>query len=291
MSRLFERDYVLRVDTLEITKLDIAFRIQRTLKSQPNKAEFRVWNLNPDHRGELDRQRDRLGKKANPVHVELEVGYVGSRHLIYSGDLTIVYSEHEGPDVITYIASGDGSVAWKASRVNFGVGAGTTVADTLKKLAKSMVLGKGNINEVLSGATIPNNGATFSEGTTVSGSAREEFSRLADSAGLEWSIQGGVIQVKEKGKALSQSAILLTPDNGLIGSPTVETSPPDPTKTKKKEKHVKCKALMIPGMVPGRKVQLKTESFDGTYEISEVNYQGDTTGSEWGADLKLRPAA
>jgi hypothetical protein len=291
MSRLFDRDYVLRVDALEITRLDIAFRVQRTLKAHPNKAEIRVWNLNQEHRGELDRQRDRLGKKQTPVHVELEVGYAGSRHLIYSGDLTIVYSEHDGPDIVTYITSGDGSVAWKTSRVNFGVSAGTQVKDTLKKIAKSMTLGKGNLDEVLRTASLPNVGATFSEGTTVSGAAREEFSRLADAAGFEWSIQNGVIQVKEKGKPLTQSAIRLTPESGLIGSPTVETSPPNPGKTKKQEKAVKCRALMIPGMVPGRKVQLESESFDGTYEITEVMYQGDTAGQEWGADLKLRPAA
>jgi hypothetical protein len=76
----------------------------------------------------------------------------------------------------------------------------------------------------------------------------------------------------------------------LIGSPTVETSPPDPKKTKKQEKHVKCKVLMIAGMVPGRKVRLKSDSFDGTYEITEVLYEGDTMGQDWGADLKLRPA-
>ncbi len=295
MTALFNRAYTLRLGGLELSGLDIAFKIQRTLRPEPNRAEIIVWNLNEEHRKQLDGQKDRVGRRSDPIHVELEAGYADAQHLIFVGDLTVTYSERDGADIATHIAAGDGSLSWRSARVNFSVQPGTSVKDVLIKTGKAFISGKGNVSDSLNQLSnvikIESQGNTFPEGTTISGSAVEEFQRLCDSAGLEWSIQNGIIQVKQKGKPLKQSAIDLTPETGLIGSPSVETSPPDPNKKKKQEKVVKCEALMIPGMVPGRKVHLKSESFDGTYEIWEVVYEGDTRGEKWGADLKLRPVS
>lgn len=293
MSRLFNRAYVLRIDTLEISGLDIAFKIQKTLKPQPNKADIIVWNLTADHRKQLEGQRDRLGKRSAPVHVELEAGYDNDTHLIFTGDLSVVFSERDGADIATHVEAGDGSLSWRQARANFSFQSGTSIKDVLGGVGKALLTGKGNVNDSLNKIgnliKIDSEGGTFPEGTTVSGSAVEEFQRICDSAGLEWSIQNGVIQVKQKGKPLSQSAIELTPETGLLGSPSVKVSPPDPQKTKKQEKVVKCEVLMIPGLVPGRKVHLKSESFDGVYEIWEVVFEGDTHGEKWGAELELRP--
>lgn len=288
--RLFGRRYKLTIDqSLEISELDIAFKVQKSITKEPNKGEVKIYNLSPDTRGKLEKQRNRLGSKQRPVRLELEAGYEDRISLILSADIHTIYSQREGADMVTTLASADGIAQVRMARVSFSVKPGTSVTDTIKQIAKKGGLNLGNIERAVSGAAkIDGLGSTFPEGTVIDGSAYDELTRIAESAGYEVSVQSGVLQVKERGKALAEKAVELAFDSGLIDSPSVETSQ-DPTKQSKGDKYVKAKALLIPGLFPGRKVRLKSTGFDGEYEIALVEYSGEVHGQDWYADLKLRP--
>lgn len=288
MSRLFDRKYKLTVSNVtEVTDLDVGFRITKSTKKQPNKTEILVYNLSPDTRGKLEGQRDQLGKLKNPVPVDFEAGYASGTSLIFSGDAHSIYTEKQGPDFITHIVGGDGLAQIRQARVSFGVKKGTRVTDVFKKIATGGGFNLGNLVKVTSDASIADMGSTFPEGTVIDGSAYDELERLALSAGLELSIQDRVLQFKPKGQPLQEEAIDLTADSGLIGSPVLEAQQ-DPGKTSPGECFVNAEALLIPGLLPGRKVNLH-DDFKGSYECVVVDYQGENFGPKWGASLKLRP--
>lgn len=290
-TRLFGRKYKLTVDgSIEVSDLDIGFAISKSIKKQPNKCEIRIYNLSPDSRKKMEAQRDRMGKLANPVACELRAGYDDGMSLIFSGDIHTIYTAKEGPDWVTHIASADGLAATRQARMSFSVKKGTGLVDVFKKLAKGSGLGIGNALDGFVNAKIQDMGSTFPEGTVVDGPAYDELCRLADSAGLEVSIQGGALQVKPKGEATGDSAVDLSADSGLIGSPTIEAAQ-DPGKKSPADKYVLAECLLIPGIFPGRKVNLTAEdkAFHGTYECVSVDYAGENFGPEWGCKLKLRP--
>ncbi len=289
MARLFGRKYKLTIDrTLVIEQLDIAFKIVKSITKEPNKGEVKVYGLSDDTRGKLEKQRNRLGSTSNPVKLELEVGYEGQTSVIFSGDVSTIYSRRAAADIVTTFASADGIAQVRTGRVSFGVKPGTKILDVAKQVVRKGGLSIGNLEKAFASATITDLGSTFPEGTVVDGSAYDELTRIADSAGFEVSIQNGVLQVKTKGHALDDEAVDLNDDTGLVDSPTVEVNQ-DPTKPSKGEKYVKAKSLLIPGLFPGRKVKLKSEGFNGEYEIAAIEYSGETFGQDWYADMKLRP--
>jgi hypothetical protein len=289
VTRLFDRRYKLTIDgVIEVSDLDIGFNISKSTKKQPNKAQILAYNLSPDTRGKIESKRDRLGKLTSPVKCELEAGYADGTSLIFSGDLHTVFTEKQGPDWVTHLASADGLAATRQANVSLGVKKGTKIVDVFKRMAQGGGFNFGNLVQVTGAASIADMGSTFPEGTVIDGPAYDELARLADSAGLEVSIQGGALQFKEKGQPVNEKAIELSSDSGLIGSPTVEAQQ-DPGKTKPSEKYVLAQCLLIPGIFPGRKVNLDSAGFKGTYECVVVDYQGETFGADWGCKLKLRP--
>ena len=171
------------------------------------------------------------------------------------------------------ITAGDGEHAIRTARASTSFAPGTTLADAIRSLGATMGLGGGNLSSASAAAS-----AVLLEGAVVRGPAAQELTRLCSSAGLSWSVQDGILQLLPIGRALSRVAVSLSPDTGLVESPT-----------RSKGVTVKAKALLLPDLVPGRLVALESEAVRGTYRIDEVSYTGATRGDDWYADLTLRP--
>jgi hypothetical protein len=45
--------------------------------------------------------------------------------------------------------------------------------------------------------------------------------------------------------------------------------------------------MLIPGLYPGRVVQLDSDTLGGAYHCTRVRFAGDSTGPDWYADLEL----
>lgn len=289
-SRLFGRRYRLRVENTLITDLDINFTIERTLKRQPNTAEINVINLSPDSRAAIEEK--------GTASVTLEAGYKDRISLIFSGDLRDVHTERDGATIITKISSGDGEKKHRTARVNKSYAPGTTIKKVIRDCAQAMGVGVGNLN-ALGSVEFPKAGATFPTGTTLSGYVSDELYAILRSAGLEYSIQDGKLQIVTRGKALNDEAIILAPDTGLTGSASVGSDG---------ILHATC--LMIPDLIPGRMVKVRStqafenilsiqsrgkgrrhlEGFAGVFRAQKCTYSGDTTASDnWGIAIQADP--
>lgn len=283
---LFKRAWRVQVGGFESTDVDIAFKLERTLAARPGHLELTIYNLTEDHRHEILKAPRRqhfgsaLGERRPGTLVELSAGYEGERPVIFRGDLRRARQTREAPEWMVTIEAGDGGFAMRNARVSTAFSADTALADVIEAIAESMGVGAGNARDVASDATLGRVGALFPEGHVAHGQASDALTALCRSAGLEWSIQSGVLQVLRRGRALQRSAIVVSENTGMVGSPE-RTS----------RRKAKVKTLLIPGLQPGSIVELASHVINGTFRVGHMNITGDTRGGDWYAELDLTDLA
>jgi hypothetical protein len=284
MTALFGRAFGLTVGTLEVSDFRCKFKVEKTLKPDPNKVLVEVYNLSREHRGALAElapgKAIKLGKQkkkgvvakpqAGKIPVRLSVGYGEDTDQIFLGDLRTVDSEIDGPDWVTAITSGDGERAYRTARVNQAFGPKTPVSAALTSAVKALGLGSGNLSAVLSSLKLQGQANLFARGIVLSGSAARVLTDLCRSADLEWSIQDGVIQFVDFGRVLAGRSVLVSPGTGMIGSPNVSS-----------DGICNFKSLIIPGLRCGGVVVIEAATLDGNFRVEKLAYDGDTHGREW----------
>jgi hypothetical protein len=269
MTTLFRRKCIVTVGTIQIRDLDVTFTIEKSLKREPNKCDLAIYNLNDDHRLQLAQQK--------VVPVKVEAGYEEQTSLIFAGDLRSAHSTRDGADIITKLSSGDGEHKLRSTRINKSFAKGTSVHTVLEEAAKALGVGLGNAVEAFKKKGLQGVGDIFSGGTVLSGNAANEVDGLAKSAGLEWSVQDGNLQILERGRALEGVAVRLAPSTGLVGSPTIDN-----------KGLIRATCLMIPDVFPGRQVSIESEAVRGVYRVDRCVYNGDTFGTEWTIQLECK---
>lgn len=263
--RLFKRAYRLQVDDIEIRGLEIAFSVERTLQRRPGRAEVKIWNLSRDRRRALEALE-------RAIRVELYAGYDDETPLVFAGELHRAESTDEGATVVTTIRSRDGGRAHGA-RVSRSHAAGASWSGAVRSVLDAMGIGEGNLGSFVT-ATMSGGLSTFAGGVTLTGDAGEGLDRLMRSADLEWSVQGGALQILQRGGGLTRPAVRLAPGTGLVGSPT-----------RGDRGRVIVNAKMIAGLVPGALVQLQSADHDSTLRIERAVYKGQLSGKDWGVEL------
>jgi hypothetical protein len=268
VADLYHRVAVLTVDTLRITGLRVSFRIKRTLRKEPNTAQISIWNLSRDSRKAVQKEL---------VRVVLEAGYQDNVSQLFAGDLRKVTSTRDGADWVTSIESGDGEQSFRSARISKALKS-ATFSQLLKEAAKSMGVGVGNALELAKQGKFEKAIGALSNGVALTGPSKRVMDRLTRSAGLEWSIQDGQLQLLEREKALEGTAVLLTPDTGLVGSPEIG-----------EKGVVTAKSLLQPDIFPGRKIEIRSALVNGFYRVESATYDGDTHGNNWYVDMEASP--
>lgn len=222
MSRLFRRVVNLTVAPraansvgniaggYSFSNLDCSFRVTKSLKEEPNTADIRIFNIATESRALL--------QQAERIIVRLDAGYEDRLCQLYRGELRSAVVTYEGSDVVTHIESGDSEKELQQGHINLSVGKNSPANFVLLQIVQALNVGQGNAAQFASRLA----GFTYGPGTLIFGSAADAMTDFCDSFDLAWSIQDGVIQILEKGEALNSTAVLLTPDSGLIGSPTID---------------------------------------------------------------------
>lgn len=281
--KLFDRSWRVQVGPFETTDLDCIFKVSRSVAARPGTCEVSLYNLSREQREQilaLPRRRP-FGSAVQVANagtiLEVSAGYVGSeRPIIFRGNLRRAFARRSHPDTWLELSGGDGEYAIRSARVRRAFAPDTSVRDVLRGIAEAMGVGVGNVDETSAGASLGDVGPLYAHGHVVHGSAADALTSVCRSAGLEWSIQNGVLQLLPRGRAAARSAVLLSPDTGLINSPT---------KTGRHSAKAEC--LMVAGLAPGGLVELDSLVLRGTYRVSRMEIAGDTRGSEWGASLDL----
>lgn len=248
---------------VQLNNLDCVFRVKKNLKPEPNTAELRLFNLAPSTRKILETPKKLI--------LRLEAGYPGAVAQLFLGEVRSAHSFREGPDIVTEVSTGDSEQEIQTARISMSVGPKVPANVALTAIARTLGVGLGNV-PIAAAKLAAKGSAFFGPGTAIYGHAADLLTDFCRSADLEWSIQDGVLQILDRGKALEDMAVLLSPDTGLLGSPTVDN-----------KGLVHATALIQPDIRPGRKVAFDTLALKIAqgYRIQECEYSGDTAGNDW----------
>jgi hypothetical protein len=269
--RLWKRKWSVQVDTIGLGDLDCEFRIKRDLRHTPNTCELTVYNLNPNHRAQLTQHKHSF--------VRVEAGYEAGTSLIFSGDVRKCEHAHDGVDWVTKIQAGDGERRFQTARIARSYGPDAAVGTVIRAIAEALGVGIGNAVEALQSAQLTRVGQAFPSGVWLHGNAARELQHLVRSVGMEYSTQDGVLQLLPRGGTRALELIVLSPSTGLLGVPTVS-----------KKNVIKATCLLIPDLVPGRRIEFRdTSGATGIYRIEVVEYSGQTRGDDWFAELECKP--
>ena len=274
MTQLYRRKLSITVDTIRFEgvageTLDAVFNVEKSIKPEPNLCELIIYNLTPDNRSQL--------LELQTPTVRIEAGYVDAMSLLYIGQVRRTVIERDGADIITRLETADSEKAFKSARVNIPLGPQTPIATALRGIVRSLGVKEGNIAQVVNDLKFKGVGSFFSQGTVLSGASSRVMSDFARSAGLDWSIQDGQIQLVNRNQALKGTAVFLSSSSGLVGTPSLDA-----------EGKLSCVSLLQPDIIPGRFLVLESENVSGNFRVERVRYSGDTSGQDWYAIIEAK---
>jgi hypothetical protein len=252
----------------ELSNLHAIFSAKKNLKPEPNTCKVRIFNLAPETR--------RVLETSKKLVLRLEAGYPNLVAQLFLGEVRSAHTTRQGPDLITEIDTGDSEKDLQAARIHMVIGPKVPTSVAIAAIARSIPVGQGNVAQVVTRLNAKGS-AIFGPGTVLSGSSAQLLTDICRSADLEWSIDDGVLQILDRGKALNDKAVSLSSETGLVGSPTVDH-----------KGIVSALAFIQPDLRPGRKVAFDSLDFRGGYKIQECEYVGDTHGNEWFVKLACR---
>ncbi len=258
--------------------LHISFSISRSDLASLNTARVNIWNLKQEHLNKLE--------DIGVTVCALYAGYGDRLALIFQGTVTFCTSVKEGADWKTTIELVDGFSSVKKTTVALSYDKNTTWKTILDDVAKQC-------------------GTTYivSENTDLSGTV-DDFSYIGQAgdiltkicesnAKLTWSIQHGIIHIKNRGEAMETSvAWHLTPETGLINSPSmVRASQFDTSNTTGLVYGFgfDITYLMNPFIAVGSKIRLESQRFEGVFSVASISISGDNEGGSWQCTSRIYP--
>jgi hypothetical protein len=249
-----------------ITQMQVKFSIEKGLGKQPNKAAISIVNLAESTRVALKK----------PLIVRLAVGYDGAeneQHL-FSGDLRIASTIHDGPHVVTNLEMGDGDTAFQFGSIRKSY-SNSKLIDAITDVAGSL------------GVKVPTDLRTLAGQQrytgVLSGPSHRELSKLLTPLGSSWSIQDGTLVALKETQVREGEAVVIREGDGMVGSPQFGTSkkPGEPPK-------LNVKLTIDPRIRAGGKISVKSRDIDGLFRVENVRHTGEFRGKDWYTEVVAR---
>lgn len=282
MSRSFRRSWSVTIGTTRVRsrdtgdgELSIKFNVKKSLEREPNTAEVRIANMREDRRRQLE--------QADEPQLEIIAGYVDLTDTIFVGDARDVWSTVEGVDIWTSIEAEDGGRSYRTADYEATFDRNVSCSQVFRGLANAMGVGIGNASSVFSTAELDSGSSIWPQGVTLSGPAWRSMDSMCRSCNLRWSVQNGVLQLRRAGSPAETRALRLTPDTGLIGSPTRGRRD-----EQSGEVSYSARCLLVPGIYPGRVISVESRALTGFFLAHRVEYTGDSSGVDWYATMELK---
>lgn len=266
---------------LDFEGLDYDFDVLLQRRSKPNQATIIVYNLSEVSRNLLTEE----GKG-----IELFAGYGANenRRLIFRGTIANALHEYQAPNWVTTIYSGDGQKSFDDTLFSKSYSFGTPVKQIIRDCANTMGLplefetDKVDFQDIL-------------YGESYSAKTSRVLDRITKDYGLEWSVQFGILEIREAGKprAKDSTAVKLAGNTGLLETPIVT------------DKGIEAISLLNHEIRPGRLIEIDAKvstvqyknvlrkkvpvtSANGIYIADQVRHTGNNYGGRFVTEVEAR---
>lgn len=237
--------------------LHLTASIEHTSGPRPNKAKIKIHNLSEDSARFVE-------GRGFTVQVAAGQGISG---LMFRGDITRAETRQETPTRVSAIEASEGNRIWSSSTISRSWPPNTTRAQVTSDVLAAMGAARGYVSPRLAPRR-------FATGLVWAGLCRDLLDLLYDADATpfaeRWTMSGNSVDILVDGETRPGNALLLTPETGLIGSPS-----------RTKSGGVKFKSLLSPSLRPGGGVQIAGKFIRGTYRVVKVSHEVDSKGLIW----------
>lgn len=275
MSLKFGRTYILYVLGRSgamiplFFPLTLKFDISHATFSGANNMRLQIYNLSPANQKEIYWDQ---WIKASPIPTTLYAGYDSTPNIpqIFTGNVTVAYTERSGPDLITHIEAYDGGFGIRNGVISYPVPANTSLKDTFTQAVRLGLPG------VTPGEVVVSNPPPVNTSQQIlNGSTWQEIHEKLVPPGGQCFIADGVANLVGLNDYLPTTSFLgvLDSGSGLLGIP------------KREGQIVTCSCIFEPRMKLSQIVEL-TSIFapwvNGKYQIVGFKHHGTISGVESG---------
>lgn len=289
-------------DGILIKDLRFSFSIEKTLNETLNTSTIKIYNLSPTSRKAVEAPNNA---------VVLKAGYARDKGAvtIFVGIVRRSLTRREGPDWVTELELDDGLIAYRDSKYTTTFQPGSSGLSVLRQIASQFGL------PVLALPDVPDK--IYPNGFSFVGRVRDAMSKVCNYLGCEWSIQNQEIQILKKGGSRERTALVISQETGMIGSPELEaktmseklaaqqglttnsdgvvtvisdkvTASGNTPKPRLEVQGYKVNTLMQPTMLPGDVIKIEAQGVNNFFKVEKVTHQGDTHGNEWVSEASVR---
>jgi hypothetical protein len=275
LATLWQRYWYVIIGSLKVEGLRVQFTAKKSLQADPNTLDLKIYNLS---------ETTRANMQMKGVPVVLVAGYLDNAEVVFSGTARTIDHVRERADWVTHIQCGDGEASYTGAQSNISMAAGARVIDVLVRLIQDLQIGAGDAVAALRRGDFTLAYPRYQQGYTGQGSTTRLLDQALRPHGIRWSIQGMALQLLQGTQATKETAVLLSPSTGLIGSPDhgAPETPGKPT-------YIKIRSLLQPSIRPGRILSLQTRTYRGDYQAWKVDHEGDSHGSSWTTSIEALP--
>lgn len=236
------------------------FSIRRSMGSQTQSATLRLFNLAPQTRDRIFKDRNTVSKAPNGDtkwrFVKLWAGYGNFRPLIFNGQLLAASSQREGVDFITTIEGHD-SLSVSDSFTNVVFSGPVTRKELVEALAKDL---KGIDAKPIIG-DFPSATQT-SRGVVLSGNTWGLINVYTEGRAT---IDNGQLKVLFDRQAIVGGLPILNAETGLLGTPRRGAS------------RMEVPMLFEPRLTLGQRIELQSQTWSAVnrvYQVSGFTHRG-----------------
>ena len=240
-------------------------------ESAPNDAEITITNLSYQTARQVLVEKEEIEIWAG-YSPEGQEPFIG---MIFKGVIRSAITNRDGVNRKTVIHIGDGDEAHGQAKVKKKVAKGSykgqvdAAVESMEK--RGVKRGKVKVDDKQVGRTLTFNGEY----------ARAILDDVAYSTDSVWMIIDGKIHMHKRDEFLEDSKYILTPENGLIGSPVFN------------DDGVDIKTLLIHDLRPSMKIGVKSNNvgnprINAGYKIEEITFSASTGEGEHGCSIKLK---
>lgn len=285
----------------DLTGLRTKFEVKKSNKKEANTAKIDIYNMSNNSYEIL--------KNSGRLRVVLEAGYEDGKGIIFQGDVVKFTKKPGDKDVIYTVEAKDSLYTLRNLRTSVSYEDGTSLRTIINDMAKKMNEYSGIIMGNIDAAV---DRYKVEHGITLIGQLDDVLNELTDDYLLSWRFEDGVLFVEDVlGADYQDTAIILSSgviskdtglpgeivgssefNTGLVGFPEWVDSGQKATKKKKTtpkkvEKGLKVVSLLNPFYKIYKRIDLRSNYYEGEYKIKEITFKGDTHGKEWYAELLL----
>lgn len=237
--------------------LTLEIDVQRNTLASANVAQFRIYNLNQNTRGQI---RYNVSNYGEYWPIKLVAGYGENGATVFQGNVSQAWSVREGNNFITQIECYDGGFAFNNGYLDSRNG--NFPAGTPENVMFGSMITRGLPNITL--GAIGNFPELITRGASFIGPTVKILEEITGNAFFVDNEKAFVLKTDEV-PINEGSVLLINADSGLLNTPVLEKN------------IARFEMLFEPQLKIGRTVQIRSSTdfnFNGTYKITAVQHRG-----------------